>query len=95
MSDDDGVLAGTGGNGEFDLGVGGGEFGEERLDEATAHTSASMRHWNCHKAAKRSLLHALRATSPVSIVEVQLLALQDEGTNAVLWWPSVSIDCSR
>lgn len=36
MADDDGVLSGSGGDGEFDLRVGGGELGEERLDEATA-----------------------------------------------------------
>lgn len=36
VADDDGVLAGSGRNGELDLGVGGGELGEKRLDEAAA-----------------------------------------------------------
>lgn len=34
VTDDDGVLARSGRDREFDLGVGGGELGEERLDEA-------------------------------------------------------------
>lgn len=36
MAGDDGVLARPGGDGELDLGVGGGELGEEGLDEAAA-----------------------------------------------------------
>jgi hypothetical protein len=34
VADDDGVLAGSGGDGEFDLRVGGSELGKKRLDEA-------------------------------------------------------------
>jgi hypothetical protein len=36
VTDNDGVLSGPRGDGEFDLRVGGGELGEKRLDEATA-----------------------------------------------------------
>lgn len=35
MTDNDGVLSRSRGNGEFDLGIGSGELGEKRLDEAT------------------------------------------------------------
>lgn len=35
MTDNNGVLSGSRGDGEFDLRVGGGELGEKRLDEAT------------------------------------------------------------
>jgi hypothetical protein len=34
VTDDDGVLAGSGRDGEFDLRVGSGELGKKRLDEA-------------------------------------------------------------
>lgn len=37
VAGDHGVAAGSGGDGEFDLGIGFGEFGEEGLDEATAN----------------------------------------------------------
>ena len=36
------------------------------------------------KKRKWSLLHASRATCPVAVVEIHLLALQDESTDAVL-----------
>lgn len=35
MTDNDGVLSRSRGDGEFDLGIGSGELGEKRLDEAT------------------------------------------------------------
>lgn len=63
VANDHGVLAGSGGDGEFDLGVGGGELGEERLDEA---------------------VHSLGAAGPVTVEEVQPLALQNECAEAIL-----------
>lgn len=49
VTNDHGVLAGSGGDGEFDLGVGGGELGEERLDEAAAARLEQIQIIECKK----------------------------------------------
>lgn len=30
--------------------------------------------------------HAARATTEIAVVEVKTFALEDEGTDAILWW---------
>jgi hypothetical protein len=51
VTDNDGVLAGSGRDGEFDLRVGGGELGEKRFDEATVirldNTEKTKERLNC------------------------------------------------
>lgn len=85
LRDDDGVLGRPGGHGELDLGVGGGELGEERLDEAAAMKS-SVQEERQAVMVRLDILHPLGATGPVAVVEVHLLALQDEGPDPVLPW---------
>lgn len=75
MSDEDGVLAGAGRNGKLDLGVGGGEFREKGLDEAAV---TMLEDALVHCLANNHVLHALGASSPIAVVEVQLLALKNE-----------------
>jgi hypothetical protein len=69
VTDNDGVLSGSRGDGVFDLRVGGGELGEKRLDEATV-----IRLDNDGKSGKMfelfHILHTLGATGPVTVVEV-------------------------
>lgn len=84
MSDDDGVLAGSWRDGEFDLRVGGGKFGQDGLDEL----AATCKHLTGNRIAM-DLLHAPGAAGPVTVVQVHLLALKDKGTQAILE-PSVS-----
>lgn len=83
MSDDDGVLARPGGDGELDLRVGGGELGEERLDEAAARYLSAYRAHNREGLSFHSL-HSPGAACPVAVVQVHLLALEDEGADAIL-----------
>lgn len=75
VSDNDWVLAGTGRDSELDLGVGGREFREKGLDEAAATQLGDA---SRNYSASSHVLHALGASSPVAVVEVQLLALENE-----------------
>lgn len=80
MSDDDGVLAGPWRDGEFDLGVGGGKLGQDRLDKVAARRKLSI----VQSGEAVDLLHALGAAGPVTVVNIHLLALEDEGAQAIL-----------
>lgn len=48
----------------------------------------SHRYW---KRSSRNILHALGTTGPVAVVEVELLALQDECAHAILRAPLASV----
>lgn len=87
MCDDSGVLLRLGRDGNFDLGVFGGELGESFLDEVTGTASLVSSRGLFGVLVKdrgKALLHAFRTSGPVAVVEVHLPALQHEGANAIL-----------
>ena len=81
FSFEDGVSAWSGRDSDFDLRVGAGEFFEVGLEELAvkilSDTFGERVEWT-------SILHSPATTGPVAVVEVDALALEDEGANAVL-----------
>jgi hypothetical protein len=77
------VLGRPGRDGELDLAVGGGELGEEGLDEAAGDWLVQLVAGICRRGTK-NILHALGTARPVTVVKVHLLALQYEGSDAIL-----------
>lgn len=84
MADNHGVFRWAGGDGELDLGVGGGEFRELRLDEAAVKNKESETRRFLDPGTLIDILHALGAAGPVAVVKVHLLALEDKGAEAIL-----------
>ena len=84
----DGVAAGSGRDCDFDLRVGAGEFFEVGLEELAvkilSDTFGERVEWT-------SILHSPATTGPVAVVEVDALALEDEGADAVLRSLSVHV----
>lgn len=68
------------GDGDLDLGVGGGEFGKMGFYEVTADMVSLSFLRQFDSLGVEILLHAPGASGPVAVVEVELLALVDEGT---------------
>jgi hypothetical protein len=77
------VFGRPGRDGELDLAVGGGELGKKGLDEATGNWLVQLVAGICRRGTK-NILHALGTARPVTVVKVHLLALQDEGSDAIL-----------
>jgi hypothetical protein len=77
----DWVFAWARGDSDFDLRVCGGEFGERVAEEGTVWFVREDR----REREGKDVLHALGAAGPVAVVEVKAFALQDEGSNTVLW----------
>jgi hypothetical protein len=76
------VAAGSGGDCDFDLRVVAGEPLELGFEEG-AGVVLLERVWE-RRWRRRDVLHSSAATGPVAVVEVDALALEDEGADAVL-----------
>lgn len=76
VANDHGVLAGSRGDGEFDLGVGGGELGEEGLDEAAVARLDQIQIEECMKVWLTSFPWSYRPSrsrrSPTSCTEERM-----------------------
>lgn len=79
-----GVPAGSGGYGHFDLGVGAREGFEVGFEEGADGEGFVRSSESLHVSEGSDLLHSSAAASPVAIMEVQALALENEGADAVL-----------
>lgn len=81
FSFEDGVSAWSGRDCHFDLRVGAGEFFEVGFEELAGRILLDR---FAEKVEWTSILHSPAATGPVAVVEVDALALEDEGADAVL-----------
>lgn len=78
---DDGVLAGSGRDGDFDAGVLFGEGSESGFEEGAAGVLVE----EGRDERMEEVLHAATAAGPVAVVEVEALALEDECADTVLY----------
>lgn len=77
--------AGSGGYGHFDLGVGAREGFQVGFEEGAIGEGFRQIIWTSSPFAEElDSLHSSAATGPVAVVEVQALALENEGADAVL-----------
>lgn len=78
------MFAGSGRDGDFDLGVGAGEILKVRFEEGAVGERVLVVVVGESCEGFFDVLHALAATGPVAVVEVDALALENEGADAVL-----------